>query len=240
MKPVVVFTTNDRPEYLYRTLRSWQEVRGVEDTHIIFQAEPHQVVVDLIDGLVDYSAALEIRVNYQQLGCEANTGVALAAGFSTGADFVVAAEDDILVSHDVLEYMVWASREYAEDQSVFAVCALQQEEPLGQAVVRRVKWFFPHVWGIWRDRWEQVAGDWPQGQRDGGSWDHYLNNYMKKTGQVTLQPLTTRSQTIGEFGTYQAGSLRKLWDRQCFIPEVEPQRYWEWPGVFAPDGKRVK
>ena len=76
--------------------------------------------------------------------------------------------------------------------------------------VRRTDWFFPPVWGIWRDRWEALKDDWPGRVRvQGHSWDWWMITRRRAAGQHVIQPMATRSQQIGEWGTYQRGSLRE-------------------------------
>ena len=98
MNPVIVMTANDRPWYAIRVLESWRRVRGIETARMIFQCEPHQDMVDLILAEAGYANSAGILVNDRQAGCEANTGRALAAGFDTGADFVILGEDDGIVT----------------------------------------------------------------------------------------------------------------------------------------------
>lgn len=240
MRPVVVFTAYDRPQYLYQVLKTWEAVRGVQDALLIFLAEPADCVqAEASQRLIASAdfAEVSIRVNYRKLGCEVNTATAVESGFAAGADFVVAAEDDLLVAADVLEYMAWAQEKYADDESVMAVCAAQHDPP-GRLrdVCRTSGWFYPHVWGIWRDRWEKVRAGWPPSYNGVASWDAYLLACMQAADQVVVQPMVTRSSNIGEWGTYQQGPLKDMWDRQQFTPDIEPQEYRELPGVRIPLG----
>ena len=129
MEPVITFTANDRLHYMIRVLESWKAVRGIDRARMIFQCEPHPGMAALIGAETGYAAQTLIRVNDRQAGCEANTGLALAAGFATGADFVILGEDDGIVTADLLEYMTWAAGRYRDDKDVFAVCTFQDAPP---------------------------------------------------------------------------------------------------------------
>lgn len=237
VRPVVVFTANDRPHYMRRVLESWGAVRGIGDALLMFQAEPCPPMLELIRE-VSFAETI-IRVNGARAGCEANTGQAIAAGFAGTARFVIHAEDDILVSEDILEYMAWAGGEYEADERVFGVCSHQDRPPGDLAMVCRVDWFYPWAWGTWRDRWDQVAATWPA--RPGvGSWDYYLLEQMRRRGQVVIQPAATRCESIGDYGTYQHESMQVLRDRQQFTPRVGPQQYWQAVGVFGSTGERLR
>ena len=239
MNPVIVMTANDRPWYAIRVLESWRRVRGIETARMIFQCEPHQDMVDLIAGGARYAAQARINVNSRQLGCSGNTRQALLSGFETGADFVIAGEDDGIVTADLLEYMTWAAEAYRDDKDVMAVCTFQDHPPQDTAEVRRVEWFFPPVWGTWADRFSEVEAGWPR--VDSIDWARYLHaDCMKPRGQVVIQPMATRSQQIGEWGTYQRGSLQEAWDKQQFTDGVGPQVYREIPGVWTSGGDRLR
>ena len=240
MAPVIVMTANDRPWYMIRVLESWRQVRGIGTATMIFQCEPHDDMVDLILAEAGYAERAMVSVNERQAGCEANTGRALASGFGLGADFVILGEDDGIVTTDLLEYMAWAAAEYRDDGDVLAVCTFQDTPPGSYGEVRRTDWFFPPVWGIWRDRWEALAADWPQGQVQGHSWDWWMIQRMRAAGQHVIQPMATRSQQIGEWGTYQRGSLQETWDKQQFTADVVVAAYREIPGVWTSGGKRLR
>ena len=194
-------------------------------------------VIALRNELV--AAQARINVNSRQLGCSGNTRQALLSGFETGADFVIAGEDDGIVTADLLEYMTWAAERYRDDKDVMAVCTFQDHPPQDTAEVRRVEWFFPPVWGTWADRFSEVEAGWPR--VDSIDWARYLHaDCMKPKGQVVIQPMATRSQQIGEYGTYQRGSLQEAWDKQQFTAAIGPQSYREIPGVWTSGGDRLR
>jgi len=225
--PVVV-PVYDRTHYVTQTLASWRDVRGIGDTPVIHSCEPGQpAMVDLIRQQRPPSPGA-VLVNPEQLGNDQNMKAALTAGFATGADFVIAAEDDVIVSTDLLEYMAWARDTYAADKSVLAVTAFRFEEPGPLDAVLRTPWFFGGAcWGMWRDRWDEMEPGWPP------SWygyDLYLWTLAKETGRVCIQPAATRCRNIGEHGTNthgEASGFADVWERQQFVAEVPPQSYRE-------------
>jgi hypothetical protein len=239
VKPTVVLTANDRPWYMLRTLESWRGVRGIGDALMIFQCEPHQEMVNLVCAEAGFAGETRVKVNQQQAGCSGNTARALDVGFGTGADFVVLGEDDAIVTADVLEYMAWGAERYRADPDVFAICTFQDTPPGPHNGVRRTQWFFPPVWGTWADRYAQVRDGWPE--VDSIDWAHRLHaECMAARGQHVIQPLATRSQQIGEWGTYQRGSLQHVWDQQRFTAVIGPQEYFEIPGVWTNHGERIR
>lgn len=228
MRPVVTFTTSDRLPYAIRTLRSWRNVRGIGDALLVFSCEPCEPMVKLARS-VDFAETI-VTVNEQQLGNEANSYKALVAGFETGAGFVIQAEDDVLVAADVLEYLTWAAKAYAADDTVLTVSGFQNAVRGGRAEVFRRQWFTACVWGMWRRSWDQVRDQWPGGPTP-HSWDWYLCEQMKASSTVAIEPCVTRGQHIGVTGAHGSHPehLAAEWDAQQFTAAIPPQEYREVP-----------
>lgn len=232
MKPVIVFTTSNRLDYATRTLDSWRGVRGVDRARLLFQCEPDPPMVDLVSAKADFGVGTTIGVNTRWLGNEVNTYAALAAAFETGTDFVVCAEDDVLVAQDALEYFAWASAAYAADETVLTVSGFQNAVRGEPCEVFRRQWFTGCVWGMWPRSWEQVRDRWPGGPTP-HSWDWYLCEVMKASGQVAVEPCVTRGQHIGVTGAHGSWPehLAREWEAQKFSAEIGVQEYRE---VTAP------
>jgi len=228
VRPVVVFTANDRPHYMHRVLDSWARVRGIGEALLIFQCEPHPETVELVSAVT--FAEVAVIVNKRQMGVEANPYLAMAAGFGTGADFVIQGEEDTIVTADLLEYMAWARDEYEADKTVAAICTLQNSVLGPPDQVFRRAWFSASTWGTWRDRWDEIRDDWPAGPRDGGSWDWYMTyRCIRDRGKVAIEPCTTRAQHIGVTGTHGSHPehMAAEWEAQQFTPDIPPQGYRE-------------
>jgi GNT-I family len=226
LKPVVTFTTSDRIDYATRTLDSWRNVRGVENALLMFSCEPFIEMVDLVRS-ADFAETV-IDVNERTLGNEVNSFKALAAGFETGAGFVIQAEDDVLVAADVLEYLAWAAETYADDESVLTVSGYQNAVRGKPDEVFRRQWFTACIWGMWRRSWDQVRERWPGGPTP-HSWDWYLCEQMKATGTVAIEPCVSRGQHIGVTGAHGSHPehLAAEWEAQRFTPGMPPQDYRE-------------
>jgi hypothetical protein len=168
-------------------------------------------VLDVIhDFLTDTSLDAEIIVNPTVYGPLVNPWEAVEWAFRHNqADFVVYAEDDVVVSEDVLEYFDWASVVYA-DARVGAVCSWSQSEPdpaLADVVETGGDGFFSaHVWGTWPDRWYAVMRDtWDKDYSSGGAmdsgWDWHINRRVfPAAGLQCVRPQQSRSNNIGEWG----------------------------------------
>jgi len=230
VKPVCVFPVYNRPHYLAPVLRSWRGVRGIGGARMVYRCEPgYPEVADMVRR--DRPAADgTVVINASQLGNDQNMLAALTDGFATGARFVIAAEDDVLVASDLLEYMGAMAGRYDGDKSVLAVTAWQGDPPGPLDEVRRQEWFFGGAcWGMWRDRWDEVKDGWPP---SGTGYDGYLWRLCQATGRTCVQPMATRCKNVGEYGVNTRGdarSFRDVWNAQQFTADIPPQRYRERP-----------
>jgi hypothetical protein len=158
-------------------------------------------------------------------------------------DYVILAEDDFVVANDVLEWHVWASRElYADDRVLLVSSNQYEEQPGGFAQATLVRWFPGWVWGIWRDRWENlVAPDWTFDYEYDG-WDWRITRYWcEHHGMMCAAPAVSRSQHIGEFGgahTIPGDSFRSQQSR-CFQPDIPVQEYRRPDGIVEAGSPRM-
>lgn len=236
---VIVFTVSGmREKYLRESLRSWGQVRGIGDWHLVFCLEPcRQVfpVTEFTHWVNRCFASAEVLVNDTRLGCLRNTRRAMRAAFARGAEFAVCAEEDVLVSDDVGEYFTWARDAYAADGQAAAVCAHAKSASRGgEHDVVRAGWFNPVIWGTWRDRWEQfIDPGWGYCEGNTESWDHHLRLRIGEAGKVSIYPVRSRSLHIGQVSTLTPGTLAE-WFYQVSVSESfaahrEPGQFAEIP-----------
>jgi hypothetical protein len=227
----IVFTGNDRPEYMRRTLESWAKVRGVGDAMLDFHLEPgHPEVLSVCTGVG--FAEWTVHLNNTRLGVQANPFHAIWCGFNSVPepkphDFVILAEDDFVVGADILEYFAWAQEEFYLDKRVISVSATQFEAQGEADEVLLVRGWTGWVWGTWRDRWEtMIAPDWTFNYEHDG-WDRRIIDYWcGERGMVTAVPALSRSQHIGQYGgVHTVPAAFEEHTSRCFMPGLEPQQY---------------
>lgn len=228
MKQLIVFTASARHWYMSETLASWSQVRGIGDCWLGFYVEPGCAEMAQVCESVDFAESYT-KVNPVVLGVQRNPFEALNAGFRDGADFVVLAEDDLVVSTDVLEWLSWGREKFAGDSQVLAVTANQfEEQPGGPAGALKVPWFHCWVWGTWRDRWEGfMRDDWTFSYEHRG-WDWRLNDYwVIERGMRVVAPCLSRSQHIGKwYGSHTNPAQFEEQQSHCFLPDIPPQEYF--------------
>ena len=216
-RPALLLTAFDRPHYLAPVLDAWAGVRGVQDWHLRVAVEPSAVqdeVVGLVRAFVRRTghADTEVVVNPVRLGVLENPYVHLAALFGAGHGFVVRAEDDLLVSDDVLELFAHVATAYADQPDVATAHAFSPDPPgPGAAELVRSSAFCPWVWGTWRDRWLDLVG--PTWDRDYSTynvspgfetgWDWNLDTRVFPAhGLCAVAPAVSRVQNIGAVGEH--------------------------------------
>lgn len=214
MRKELTFTAYRRPWYLREAIGSWNQAANILDWDVSMLLEPS--IIEVENAMLAEFHRLECGfsvavVNDHKLGVLRNPYAAFTSAFDAGNDFVVLAEDDIIVSNDVLEYFEWAMETYKEDQSVLAVLAFSrialEDGEVSREAVSRTKVFCPLVWGTWQDRWESTIKpnwdlDYSSGKPDGSEagWDWNMMRVAVREGKDFLYPQASRSNHIGRFG----------------------------------------
>lgn len=218
----VAFTVScTRRAYLDRTLLSWSKVRGVRYAHMVLSLEHYlpfrkgqaelaakEREFDGFEGqLTQLFPHARVSRNSTRLNCLRNTMKAVELGFSTGANFVICAEEDIEVADDTLEYFAWARDRYRNDGEVLAVCAHSVASQGHPEDVVKAPWFTPLVWGTWYDRWaEAMVPVWHPVEGLPEGWDYRIRKLVEGTGARCIYPALSRAQHFGRESTMTAGS----------------------------------
>jgi GT2 family glycosyltransferase len=214
-----------RPDYLRESLESWAKADGIEQAHMIFNLEPDQPDVLEVVRFFD-ACAKRIIVNEKRLGGPLNGKMAFVRGFATGADAVIHAEDDVIVSSDVLTFFDYAQR-YRDDQGVFAVCSFQNRTCDCGRVHRDDYFTQPSPWLIWRDRWENTLRDNYDVTYEHDGFDWHIQRTLK-AGRDVIKPCWSRSQHIGrEGGTHCLPEMFAGLQAPNFTPGPHPGGFRE-------------
>lgn len=212
MRKEITFTAFHRAGYLRQVVHSWNQATNILDWPASFLLEPTEPNTEQL--MLDEFDKLECKemfgvINDHRLGVLRNPYAALTQAFDGGNDFVVLAEDDVIVADDTLEYFEWAMEKYKEDKSVLAVLAFSRVvDSTGRqsrSSVSRTKVFCPLIWGTWVDRWEETIKpnwdlDYSTGtESQGAGWDWNMMRVAVANDQDFLYPQASRSTHIGRF-----------------------------------------
>jgi hypothetical protein len=234
-----------RPDYLKRTLDSWVAAEDAASLRRIVVAlapsdaegEQREVIAKAAAALgrdievrMDSPAAAAVRGPHTAIAEAGNAALA-----DPGCQFLIFGEEDIVVSSDVLRFILWGRQEGAG--RALMVCAhnalgngwqrdtQQDDTDAEQDTARLCRSFSPWVWGTWRGVWEQVLEpDWDyrcsKGTRgfDSG-YDWQLQRIAERDGDV-LVPDASRSQNIGRQGGIYADPADFDWTQAKSFREV--------------------
>lgn len=235
MNRELVFTAYNRPEYLMTSVESWNAARNLRLWNTTFYIEPSEVQEVISNIALQLDTNVTLHMNTDKLGVLVNPWTALNTAFENGADFVVLAEDDVVVSNDILEYFEWASEEYVTSYDVLALNAFSRLGGPKSNQLYREPNFSPLIWGTWRSRWEETLRDswdkdYSSGNADGSEagWDWNINRILTTQNKFVIKPLQSRSDHIGEFfGTHMTPDLYDTSRGVDFVQTRGRQRYNE-------------
>ena len=231
------FTAYDRPEYLRQTLQSWENVRGIQDWHVVFRIEPspRQQDIEVLFRLFAETMMLpsfEILINETKLGVLEHPYVGFSELFQR-FNFVVRAEDDLLVSDDILEYFTYAAETYEHDIDIATVNAFSKISGEDHRLFRQQR-FNPWIWGTWKHIWDRLLEP---------TWDHDYSTFngvpgvesgwdwnidtrlLAKNGYSAIYPENSRVQNIGLWGIH--GTPDNLLTAESYKPIYGTQDYRE-------------
>lgn len=229
--------SGDRPQYLAETLESWSMVRGLADWPFIFAVEPGPHAPECVDLIERHLDGLQVSVvlNERRLGVLGNPHFVLGRGFEV-ARYVVLAEEDVLVSNDVLDYLAWGDRTFETDGSALGVCAASKSLLLDGhlSAVRQVCDFSPLVWATWRDRWEGILRDtWDLDYSSGptreeSGWDWNIGRLLQARDMYCVFPDVSRSLHIGVYGVHVRPEFFEASQEPSFAPH-HSMDHWSEP-----------
>jgi hypothetical protein len=179
---------------------------------------------------VKQALGCKVRIKPDSSAARASRGMGRAIGEAVSAlfadpavEFVIAGEEDIVVSDDALEYFAWAAERFADDKQVLLVNGHDEggqgwDKPgigalngdADQYAARLNQVFNPWCWGTWRDRWNRVLKpqwDWEcdsGGTLDSGHDWQVATRIIPRGGYLCVTPDASRSQNIGKDGGWAA------------------------------------
>lgn len=209
----VVFTVCTRPAYFQQVMDAWEQVEGIHGWSFIFMVEPTpvtEVQARIINNWVARTKHRDVTVvrNSTRLGVLSNPHAGLSLAFSTGAPFVMLAEEDLQPHPDVLSYMAFCQHVY-HDNNVLAACCNAPE--VGKpAEVYTYPTFASWLWGTWADRWPLLSRTWDHdyssgdAQHSGWDWNVHLRVLHSGDGWSCAYPGASLVANLGQHGGVHA------------------------------------
>ena len=182
MKAPVILFVYKRKDKTEKCIKALEENRYVEDTDLVIFADGYKNESDkgLVNDVRDYIRAYQNESRFHKVKIyESQQNKGLANSIINGVSLVmeeygraIIVEDDILTSHDFLQYMNEGLDFYEKDQKYGSISAFTY--PLRQLKKYKKDIYVTRKgecwgWATWKDRWERV--DWKV-----SSFDEYFSN----------------------------------------------------------------
>jgi hypothetical protein len=209
IKKAIFFTVFDRPVYLKNSLDSWEKVDNLSEYDIYFKLEPSSYLdanIDIINNFYDKTNInMHILTNDHLMGNGNNVWDGFEILFEK-YDFVILAEDDILVSTDVCKYFDYLEEKYRDDEEVAIISANTKWDTTDPTFIVKEPRFNGLIWGTWKKYWTNYFRDtWDKDYTSGtpSGWDWNLTlRVLPPNNLKTIHPHVSRSQHIGESGLH--------------------------------------
>lgn len=239
----VVWTVYRRPSYFKQALASWKAARGEDRVQHIFMVEPSDKRDQQTELIRESGLTNKIRhLNPRRYGVLENPWYGFNLAFdrakndSSLSPFVFIAEEDVLVSSDIVEYIEFAST-FDGDPHCLGVCANTHRPDLQDpAQLCKSASFDPLGWGTWADRWDGLFRDtWDHDYSTGDNgvnagWDHNINHRLipRDPNNYFLFPAgQSRTDHVGILeGAHMIPEYFKDSQAPTFSLEVSPQNYY--------------
>ena len=209
MKKAIMFTAYNRVDYLKDSLESWTKVNNLKDYDIYFKVEPSDVNQEIMDVISDFNNKVESKVLIIQNPIKLGNGYNTWSGFNklfNDYEFVILAEDDILVSRDIIDYFNYLEEKYRDEHEVSIISANTKGELTDPSKVTRDSVFNGLIWGTWASYWKDYfANTWDKDYTSGdpAGWDWNLTlRVLPANNLKVIHPYTSRSQHIGLDGLH--------------------------------------
>lgn len=237
MTNALFFTVTDRMDYTSQALESWSKVRGIQRWKCVARIEPSPRKDEMADMFRLFFETMmipdfEIIINDRVLGAPNHPRIGFSELFQAH-DFVLYAEDDEIVSDDVLEYVEWAEETYRNTKGVATIHTFSPTHGDSADVELRPQ-FNSWLWGTWRSVWDTVLeplwdGNYSTfngypGNEAGWDWN-IRTRLFPKYGYVGVFPVSSRADNIGLWGVH--GTPENHQTAPSFKPVYGVQDYRE-------------
>jgi hypothetical protein len=214
-KRAISLITFQRENYLKETLESWRNARGIEnyDFYIfIDRSENLQNILDVANNFKKTSL-FNVYITVNKIGQQGNWRNSFNAinSIINRYEFVILAEDDVIVSNDSLEYFDYLIPIYQDSEDIISISAnYVNDNAFNDNSVFVINGFSGLVWGTWPKWWNKILKTaWSIPPENGIAWDEVANLIVRGYDLRSVVPAVSRSQHIGKTGYYSDPEIYK-------------------------------
>ena len=231
----ITFTAFNRVDYFVETMNSWAAVNNLDKVKMIFNIEKTDKLKEMIavlDSFRHNSSVGDVTINVNEgvIGCAKNSWNALERGFEH-SDSVVLAEEDFIVSNDIIDMFTAADKLFKDQKDVMVVSGrnetVQEDNPYA---FRKLGLLTCWVWMTWKDRWNTYLRntwdfDYSSGKATGtpGGWDWNIRRIIERNNMFNVVPGHSRSNHIGINGIHS--NAKSFTTNATFKPVFELKEF---------------
>jgi hypothetical protein len=191
LKIACVLFAYKRPRYLKRAIKTHKKIEGIDYFAFIDYSEIQKKIYEIIDEANIYKIIYQWQENK---GLNANIIGGINHIFNLGYDAVIVLEDDLLLSDDAYFYLLGEIYALENDERFFSTSCHK-----GKFGDERFRCW---AWAIWRDRWDKIDWSVKPKEKNRGSWDVIVNEYMQREKLLCRCSDVQRVKHIGWNGTH--------------------------------------
>jgi len=211
----ITLPTNNRLEYLEQTIESLKQF-DLSDYTLFVNIEtgfmnPGKISNDTINTKKYLESQdfvkMNIQIHHRQLGVQQNPFNCIERAFIAGSEWNIHIEDDLIFAPDAFELADWYYNNQKDNVIIYGLCNRSVFKKSGIDTIITKNYFDGLGWCISKDTWlNHIRNHWfdisPYGPHKEEGWDCNITRYLNNNNLLEAIPETSRTNTIGEWGTY--------------------------------------
>jgi len=192
MHIAICFFAFNRPKYLKKAIETHIHISGLTYYAFVDYSDKQKEIIEIIEksGLYDL-----IVPRHTRYGCNENIRAGIDFAFKMGHDAVIVLEDDLLLKDDSILWLKYILELFQVGRGLTFAVSCDEGKPLNEQ-------FKCWAWGTWIDRWNKIDWNVKPKEKNRGSWDVIVNEYMNQAGLYCFCSDKPRVKHIGKWGTH--------------------------------------
>lgn len=205
MRTITILAFN-RPHYLEQCLDALAKCRGIEGYRIVVSYDgpdnPGWYVSNRVLPHTDIFQQSNLGIDHHNSWLYDSL---LAK--DKPSEFIVALEDDVILSPDALELADWYYAVGQRDEYLYMSLGdphYRKEAPAAESYceIHECRSIYTSAWCFTRAAWEQMRPHWNRPLKTQLGWDWSLSFAMNEHGWKSIYPLVSRAHNIGREGVH--------------------------------------
>lgn len=226
----ITLPAHNRPHYLRQTVESLSKL-NLTGFKLFVNLEPGcKENVDIITA-IDF-VDVDLQINSEKLGVRGNPFNLIDRTFAAGSEWNYHIEDDMIFSPDTMDLVNWYKDNQEDNIIIYGTC--RRANPIdGQPdnALLVGNYFSGLGWCCSKETWDNILKPiWfipsPLGPYMHEGWDWNFSRLLKQGDYFEIVPVTTRTNTIGEFGTYSSPQSHAMFKKLKMAKSTETKEFF--------------